>query len=807
MQTDPIAMPWGTRLCSLSFGLLFVIATAVGCDGCGTAVNPPDAGEPEVEPGEPCRFNSDCEGGYCGDEGFCIAGLPPGTCFTDDDCEGEEICLIPDGSDVGACVNPHACDVDEDCPNPDQVCIDGDNDGFRDCIFAGCEDDAECEVELEGTCGNNEAAKCIARACVCRDLCGAPCGEGRQCCALPAGDSPTCIDDPGPCAALVCDPGFAGTTANAGDWSAPACGYPDAACTCEELPPLPAGVAGAPNRLLESPSGVRYVVAYNQTYGDVVVGAATGAVVTDWVHADGVPSGAPIEGGISGPRGGVAEPGDDVGSALDAAFASNGALHIVARNATNGNLRLISGPPEGPFSTKNLVTDADAGFTPRIFIDSAGRIAVAHVERRDPSGANSRLRVLVADAADAAAEDFAVYTVRTTALASVPCEGGCVEGEICPVVPEGETPECLAEAENCAPACGDGEVCTTSGCVERGVAPAGNVGLTVDTMAMADASIGGGNSGVVIFGHDPREGTLLSFRSTGDLFGGGATFATQTEAAEAGLNMGNRPSISRTSSGYLVASSETVDRGVFIRAFNDTLVEQGSAVAMDDGERVHSSGAIDQHAVDLVSISTGLDGAGVIAWQDGTDGSVRGRLRAASGETGPMQVLAGGPLSPTYAGNYGFSISTLSGSEPAVAAERLWLGGDPEVTEVVILNDFLSCPGNDDPFEPNDSEVDALALPDGNVVGGIACAEDDWFTFEADAGCEAVVTLVFNHEDGDLDLQVNAPDESSAGNSNGTNDAEEVSFTVAQSGVHKVRVQSFNGATNAYVLRADLDCD
>src|SRR2546428_10084358 len=85
-------------------------------------------------------------------------------------------------------------------------------------------------------------------------------------------------------------------------------------CECKTIPPLEPGRWGRFSDLVLG-SGALYVSAYDGTYGDLVMGIhgrLSGQLQTlDYI--DGVPVGDPIVADPSGPRGGMAGPGPDVG--------------------------------------------------------------------------------------------------------------------------------------------------------------------------------------------------------------------------------------------------------------------------------------------------------------------------------------------------------------------------------------------------------------------------------------------------------------------------------------------------------------
>ncbi len=775
---------------ALVVGLAFFAPGA--CD-CGA--------EPVEPPGAPCSFNSDCALREHCEAGFCAAGLEPGTCLEDGDCDGEALCVLPDGSDVGACIDPNECTDDADC-DEGKICRDANDDGIRECVFDGCESDDECAAELD-CIADVEEAKCVARACRCQDLCGAPCGEDRQCCAVP-GTQRACIDDPGPCARLDCPPGFDGATDQPGPWSAVGCDYDAAVCACRELPPLLIGDVGTPHVLVAHATAGRFVVAYHATYGDVVVGPATGAAVPSWVFAAGVPTGAPIVAGPSGPRGGVAEPGDDVGRMLDAAFAPDGVLHIVARDETNQALLHVSGPPAGPFTTEILDDVDDPGFYPSLTIDGTGRLLVAEAARRT-TGGDSVVRLLAQPTAGAAPTLYSRKVIATLDLATVACEGGCASGKVCPApAVEDDLPVCVTAGTSCT--CDADEVCTTTGCK-----PAATPAVLDDALALDHLSL----AGAAVFGHRGHGvDALVGVRIVGDAYAGTATFSTTTILDDPTALLGARPSAASFTGGYRIASVDESTRAVVMTTVTTTL-SGADTLVVDDGQRPHASGAIDDHTVDLPTISLRADGAGILLWQDGTDGSLRAReivyevsdggVASSDASLGPSQILAGGRLAPVYAGTFALGSSSLAALPVLLSSKRVQLATDPPTFEVALLDGPMSCPA-DDPGESHDAQAEAAPVTTGAVVSGIICSDEDWFVLQVGAGCTVTAELIFRGDDGDLDLFLVDAAGTQLDASRGTDDDEVAETTPAAAGPVSLRVIGYQSDSNAYVLRVDVSC-
>jgi|GEM_PF-1630634 len=797
----------------LASALLMVAISA--CDACGAPPDTPDGGgEPEPEAGIPCRFNSDCpERSTCGDEGFCIDGLPDGQCLDETDCEGEDICVFPDGSDVGACVNPHTCDDASDCLEG-QECVENDE-GYRDCIYVGCESDEECVAEVGADCTQNEEAKCIARACQCRDLCGADCGDGRQCCA-PLDDAPMCIDDPGACSKTTCDPGFTGVTDDPGEWSARACDFDTAVCACAELPPLPVGRVGLPHQLLHIPPAMgetegRYVVvAYNATYGDLVIGDVVDGEVQQWRPIAGVPAPSddtPIVAGPSGPRGGVEAPGDDVGSHLSAVVhPTTNDVHILALDATHQTLLHFVGSADGPFTSRVVEDQFAPGHFPMLQVQGNDRAVYAHVSGGNDGG-TSVLNVTAASDFTADPSTFFRYEVKTEARADAHCSGGCADDEVCAAATvEGGIDACVPAADDCS--CMSGEVCTDGGCRVAGTEAKFGAAAATDAVSILPSG-----AGAVLFVHDTRGGSLNLVTTGGNLYDGTATFAESVLDENDGVNLGrNLRATALLTGGYAVVSASD-QRQVWMHELTDTLTLDTTTL-LDDGERrAGENGPIDQHAVDAPVIAANIlgDGVALIGWQDGTVGGVYGRSYDPSlgvDGWGPAQPVAGGPFSPAYEGTYGIGMSVAADGS-ALSSQRIRLAEDPAEFTVVMPGALLSCPA-DDAGEDDDDVATANDFNGGGHFRGIICADDvDVFDLgTVNAGCTVAAELLFKDEGGDLDLFLYSHGDQSTALDEGfsSSDNEFVVHEITGTGSYNLSVKGFSGGENAYVLRATVDC-
>jgi major membrane immunogen (membrane-anchored lipoprotein) len=106
-----------------------------------------------------------------------------------------------------------------------------------------------------------------------------------------------------------------------------------------------------------------------------------------------------------------------------------------------------------------------------------------------------------------------------------------------------------------------------------------------------------------------------------------------------------------------------------------------------------------------------------------------------------------------------------------------------------------------DQFESNDEFDTAASVSPGEYSDlRISEGESDFFTVELDAGTESVVTVIFNHEGGDLGLVVYGPSGSKITERNSKTDNESATFTPNMDGDYRIEVYGFDGASAPYTL-------
>ena len=130
-------------------------------------------------------------------------------------------------------------------------------------------------------------------------------------------------------------------------------------------------------------------------------------------------------------------------------------------------------------------------------------------------------------------------------------------------------------------------------------------------------------------------------------------------------------------------------------------------------------------------------------------------------------------------------------------------GGWGSYTLDVSVDAFLC---GDDPFEPNESQAEALLLTAPDGVNGQLCTDDvDWFAVAVEAGETIVVDLRFFPEKGDLNLYLHRPDGQTVATSVSVDQSESIRYTAQIAGEYGIRVFGVSGAENVYRLEVQVE--
>jgi len=617
-----------------------------------------------------CTADVDCDqaAGECCKDHKCTTDDCPEPCVNpcgrDSDCEDVGVCMAC----VDKCCTSFACESDDDCP-PDgdlpRYCAEFDPDlGCRNCDYVRCKTDEECEdpsFALYVECTEEDyLPKCKQGTCVCSHPCGAPCQEPLYCCKA----TRTCDPLPDPCPDTTCpaceqinsDPG--------GTLDDDNCVISGADCHCEPMPPLPDAFAGQHSAIALDRDGIPVLSGYfGRPYGDLIFGVAASAeagATVSWRFIDGVPPDAPCVGAADGPRGGIAEPGDDVGWDTDIVTGNGGRARISYFDRTNGALKYAAEQADGSFLVHTV---DDAGITGRfssIVLDSAGRPVVAYMTVKEDL--TSMLKVARAkNPSPASNADWDIYIADA---APVPCQpSDCDAGEACLA----DTGACVVPDD---PAnCNGGD-----GCAADKVCVAGECQTEASESSLEDLPLGVGvfcnlalyaDGSPVVGYYDSLRGNLMLvwWNPGANDFDPPVILAGEDAGGNDLGNLGADVSMFVTVPGNVVhLSYQDADLGdLYYMTFPDKQVASAQVELIDLGARdasgdpTDAAGAVgDLHWVgNYASITVDAAGDVRVAYQDGYTTDLDYAIRNGAG-VWSVEIIARKLDENAFVGAYGF---------------------------------------------------------------------------------------------------------------------------------------------------------
>lgn len=298
----------------------------------------------------------------------------------------------------------------------------------------------------DGGVDGGGGAECGMETCMPTEPAGNLCCEAMQ----------TCVDYN---LADLCMPGFRCPSASAISVD-DSCNL---SCECEMLPPLSPGLLATHLDMVSLDDGSLFFSGYSPgtppggQYGDLVVGpwdAASGTVA--WEIVDGAPS-EPIAADPSGWRGGVSEPGDDVGRWTSIA-ASGDNLFVSYYDRTHGALKLAT-RNGGTWSTQTVDDTGDAGRYSSIVLDAAGNPVIAYNVIEPPAAVPGQPVSHTRVATGSGGFDPGSWTTFDVHTAEIPCRpSSCPDGAACL-----ESGSCVNETADCGE-CGSGTTCVSGTC-------------------------------------------------------------------------------------------------------------------------------------------------------------------------------------------------------------------------------------------------------------------------------------------------------------------------------------------------------
>jgi hypothetical protein len=372
-------------------------------------------------------------------------------------------------------------------------------------------------------------------------------------------------------------------------------------CTCKEGDALKPGAIGRFSSLAAA-SGTLYASAYESDFGDLVlVTVKTGALETPTREiVDGVPQSPPSK-APSGWRGGIQEPGDDVGQDTDLVIGPAGEPLISYRDVSNRSLKLAT-RSGGKWSSHTVDTPKTAkevvGRYSALLLDQ-GKPAIAYLVlgiAGTGGSFTSELRwAAAASASPAAAADWTISVIESKAMA---CQNLCASSEACVLKTDG-TSSCQTKSTTCSPACTADQACVAGKC--QAVLPDVKFVDLPRACGLWPAPVITSAGPVVVY-HDRVAGRLRGAKRSG------ATWTASTLLATTGEETGAFPSAVADSSGAVHVSFQNASKLSlhYLQLNASTMALSGAVETIDDGVRIDGP-----HPVGADS-AIALDGSGAV---------------------------------------------------------------------------------------------------------------------------------------------------------------------------------------------------
>jgi hypothetical protein len=440
--------------------------------------------------------------GACADD-----GVPQAACLSRADCPVGYTC----DTAAGICVGERECADDSGCC-PHMLCVQG-----------SCREAALCSADLDCAAAGRSCRNgvCVARDCAAGADCAAPqiCHEGLCSERVPCGGCGQDACDPmtGRClpATVVCDPtscppGQVLLVDNYDELEAvgPQCSPAMATCRCAALPALSPPELGGWLAHVSTASGPM-ALGRDRRYGDLVATSLAGGQVGAIVPLAGVPSG-PVVADPTGPRGGVAAPGPDVGR-FTSAVSLGDSVAVLTHDATQGDLiyvnaRVDQGIPVN-LGWHPVDTEGRSGMGADLTRADDGWLHAVWFTVRDDG--TETLRYGTAGGLPSAATDWTREILATGpghVADDVPCPGGCALLEAC--VDGNAGPECVVTSlvDDCD-GCDRSSLCVAGECRTQLRRTAGQVPWRDEPGSESQIALH--NQFPLVAWYDRRRGALL----------------------------------------------------------------------------------------------------------------------------------------------------------------------------------------------------------------------------------------------------------------------------------------------------------
>jgi hypothetical protein len=434
-------------------------------------------------------------------------------------------------------------------------------------------------------------------------------------------------------------------------------------------PPLPQGLIGAYTSIAQAADGTLWVAGYNDSavapdlginavYGDLVVGPYdTGTQSVAWTTVDGLPPPLPDDvcppDDPSGWRGGLLDPGPDVGLWTSLALDANGHPMVSYYDATNQAVKFASSVDGKTWSTHAIYANvgSDVGrYAKMVLVD--GLPVVAFLVVGPGTGGYSQSKVTLAHAKVAVPRSASDWSLEDAVVDNeTPCrEKDCMANQACVTAPGlTSTGTCVAVSSGCDAACGSGEACIDVANVPSCEAVAAASDIATYPEAVGDyIALGVSADHPVLVVYDRIHGNLLGLSSVNgswtetilDGETGSRSAGTAVDTGDDGVGA----SLFVAANGdwhvsYVDGITETLK---YLYVPGGTLSNSLAPQIVDDGSQADGKTFSDGlHIVgDDSSVRVNSDGSVSITYMDATAGALRLATGSQTGTTWSLHAIA-----------------------------------------------------------------------------------------------------------------------------------------------------------------------
>jgi MYXO-CTERM domain-containing protein len=234
---------------------------------------------------------------------------------------------------------------------------------------------------------------------------------------------------------------------------------------------------------------------YDQMLGDLVL-VELGNGDPQYSVIDGIPDGVTPTFDPSTYRGGVEDPGPDVGAWSSVALQGS-KVRVAYQDRDRHALRFAADDGHGGFATYDVDVPVDTeqvGGYASLAIGADGAPAIAYIATGTAGDGGTRTTELrLARARNTTPSSMGDWTVTTVATGVRGCAGQCGSDKCVKSATAGQPETCVTPTSDCSPACGSGTVCAAAACLtEDGneiISIPGGVGLFANLIVMPDGRL------------------------------------------------------------------------------------------------------------------------------------------------------------------------------------------------------------------------------------------------------------------------------------------------------------------------------